>query len=117
MINQTWLNNGAKRVALIFSLILTFPAFALASDGPCSNYAKHGAIKAYKAEFGTVQGSDGIQYSASLVEADGNIFDYLVSISDNNEDGETWTIDYDVRVKKEGTRCKVVKVRKQDDNE
>lgn len=100
-----------KTIAPLLSSLFLIPSFAFAAEGPCSNYAKFAAIRAYKAEVGTVQGSDGIEYSASLLEHQGSIYKYSVSISDNNEDGESWTVEYLVDVKREPTQsCKVISV-------
>lgn len=76
---------------------------------PCDNYAKQGAIRAYKSQ-GAVQGSEGIEYSAKLVKSANSVYDYLVSISDNNDEGESWTVDYLVRVEKDGNACHILKV-------
>lgn len=92
--------------AIVFSATLNT---ALAVD-TCANMAKNGAIRAYMSEMGTVQGSEGIQYSAHLVHQTGNSYKYEVVISDNNEDGETWDVNYLVQVQLRGTSCKIVKV-------
>jgi len=70
----------------------------------CEGFAKAAAIRSYKAEMGTVQGSEGsegIEYGAKImdnVNPDSAI--YIVDIFDNNEDGDTWTVNYLVEVKK-----------------
>lgn len=88
--------------------ILTIALMLAATAGfACENYAKYSAIKAYKAEVGTVQGSDGIGYDATLIALRGDVSAYVVSISDNNEDGEYWTVDYQVVL---GKSCKTLKV-------
>ena len=84
----------------------------LASEGPCVGFAKFGAIRAYKSEMGTVQGSDGIGYSAVLKNNNKDIYTYLVTISDNNEDGEYWEVDYDVKVQTKSFGCKLLTVKK-----
>lgn len=89
-------------------IALSIALFSL-STFACENYAKYGAIKAYKAEMGTVQGSDGIEYEATLVGLRNDISAYVVSISDNNEDGEYWTVDYSVVLNKS---CKILSVTK-----
>jgi hypothetical protein len=95
----------------LLSLIAFFsPAFATEAS-PCINMAKYGAIRAYKAEMGTIQGSDGIQYEATLTGTRGEFSSYLVAISDNNEDGESWTVNYTVVVRKTQI-CSVVSVKK-----
>lgn len=92
--------------ALVFSANVS----AAVMGDPCINMAKYGAIRAYMSETGTVQGSEGIQYSARLVQQQGNVFDYQVTISDNNEDGETWDVEYEVKVQQRGNTCKVITV-------
>ena len=76
----------------------------------CANFAKNAAIRAYFAEVGTVQGSEGIQYEATLLSSRNNIEAYLVAISDNNEDGEYWTVDYQVVLNAQNN-CKVISVK------
>lgn len=101
---------------LLLSLISFFAQteLTLAEDAStCANMAKYGAIRAYKAEVGTIQGSEGIQYDATLTGLRGEFASFLVSISDNNEDGETWTVNYSVVVRKTENRCSVVSVTKQ----
>jgi hypothetical protein len=80
-------------------------------EAPCANFAKFGAIRAYKAEMGTIQGSDGIEYEATLTGTRGELSSYVVAISDNNEDGETWTVKYSVVVRKTSA-CSVVSVKR-----
>lgn len=100
-----------KKLILAVFMILGFGASALASDGPCANYAKYGAIRAYKAEFGTIQGSE-MEYEAELIQENDGVLSYLVSIYDHNEDGEYWTMEYDVDVTRvnRNRSCKLVKV-------
>lgn len=95
-----------------FVILLSSPLLALTQTEieQCSNQAKAGAIEAYKAEVGVVQGSYGIETSVFFVISYENIFEYLVCISDNNEDGESWSVEYLVRVKKDGDKCKIIKV-------
>lgn len=99
-------------IAILGLMSLAVQAAPTSAPGFCSNYAKSGAIRAYKAEMGTVQGSDGIQYTAKLATIIGDVASYVVSISDNNEDGERWTVDYSVQVQRQGTACKVLHVKK-----
>jgi hypothetical protein len=86
------------------------------SEGPCSGYAKSAAIRAYKAETKTVQGSRGIEYIARLVDTKPESLTYLVTIADNNEDGDTWQFDYLVDVTpieaSVPLKCKVLKTKK-----
>lgn len=83
-----------------------------APQGPCANFAKFAAIRAYKAEMGTVQGSNGIDYSAEMIRSDRGTTTYVVTIRDNNEDGEVWEVDYSVRVKGPNPLCKILSVKK-----
>ena len=74
-----------------------------------------GAIRAYKSEIGFVQGSDGIKYSATLIDntKKENEATYLVGVDDNNEDEEYWTWNYLVEVKKDSEgSCKVLSTKK-----
>lgn len=103
-----------------FALMMSlgFSSTVFAAKSPCAGFAKYGAIRAYKAEVGTIQGSEGIEYSATLKKQSGDEFTYLVTISDNNEDGETWDVDYIVTTRKLGTgKCKVLSVQKQEPDE
>jgi hypothetical protein len=86
-------------LSLIAMLSLT--ASAQANEIPCANMAKYAAIRAYKAEVGEVQGSDGIKYSATVASARYNAVFYLVSIRENNEDGESWEFKYSVALRYE----------------
>lgn len=95
---------------ILISFLLTSVAFA--GEGPCANKAKYEAIRHYKAESGTIQGSDGPQYSAVLIKANGNVYDYEVTIADNNEDGDYWEVDYKVRVQEKNRACKTIFVKK-----
>lgn len=93
--------------------VLLISASALA-QGPCENFAKFGAIRHYKSIMGTVQGSEGIEYSSKFIGTQGNISDYVVTIVDNNEDGEMWEVDYSVQVQDTGKKCKVLAVKQID---
>jgi hypothetical protein len=93
--------------------VITMSQLTFGVTKPCANYAKYAAIKAYKAEVGSIQGSDGIEYTATLLKKQGQLVEYKVAISDNNEDGETWTFDYWVQLEKQpNSVCKIIKVRK-----
>ena len=80
----------------------------------CKGHAKYGAIKAYHSEMGIVQGSDDIHYSAELVNNTlGAASVYLVDISDSNEDGDFWKVNYLVRVALDTkNKCEIVSVEK-----
>lgn len=100
-------------ILFIATLIVGFTSYSYAaknSKSSCENMAKSGAIRAYKGEVGEIQGSEGIQYSAELVQTDGQDSQYKVSITDNNEDGDVWTIEYLVTVSDTPAKCNVVKV-------
>lgn len=100
-----------QMMILIFAATVSPLAFGAAK--PCENYAKYAAIKAYKAEMGTVQGSDGIGYTATPLWVRSSPVSYKITISDNNEDGETWTVGYYVELQVEqDSRCKILEVRK-----
>jgi hypothetical protein len=96
--------------------LLSLAASAQANEIPCANMAKYAAIRAYKAEVGEVQGSDGIQYSAVATATRGNYISYLVTISENNEDGESWEVGYNVNLlwqQNAKPECKILSVKKQ----
>lgn len=92
-------------VFVVFSFLTVFAAGK--EKATCENMAKNAAIRAYYSEVGVVQGSDGIQYKAKLEKVDGNVNEFIVSISDNNEDGEAWTIDYYVSTVDTAGKCKI----------
>lgn len=97
----------------IFLLTVLFSVIGSAAFSAelCENFAKYAAIRAYKASVGTVQGSEGIDYAAKLVAKEQSRLLFVVSISDNNEDGETWTTDYQVEILREKGACKIRSVR------
>lgn len=99
-------------ITAVSAFLMMTSAAKAANEGPCANFAKSGAIRAYKAETGTIQGSNGIEYSAKLIGTRGDISDYLVTIADNNEDGESWEVDYAVKVKGSNSSCKILAVKK-----
>ena len=66
----------------------------------------------YKAAAGTIQGSDGIQYLATVLGTQGEFISYLVEISDNNEDGDRWTVSYSIVIKTVGEACQVFSSKK-----
>lgn len=93
-----------KKILLSVSFSL-LSAYSFAST-ECVNKAKYYAIQTYHAEMGTVQGSDGISYDAKLLNsAKKSILNYLVSIQDNNEDGETWVAEYKVIINNKNGDC------------
>ena len=95
----------------LISIVLFFSATqVLAANGPCENFAKAAAIREYKKSAGTIQGSDGIQYSSVQAPDWTNPYLYTVTISDNKEDGETWEVDYEVQVRSQGRACKILSV-------
>lgn len=100
---------------MIFLAGVAFSSVSYANtQGECANYAKAAAIKAYIAMAGTVQGSEGIQYEIKQkLKAREPFHNYIVSITDNNEDGEVWTLDYFVMTKIENGKCRILKVREE----
>lgn len=100
---------------LMTALFALTPALAHAGD-VCENYAKYFAIRDYKSH-GTVQGSEGIQYESELIYVDTyqdrDEYLYKVAITDNNEDGEYWTTNYDVLLEqaKGQTKCHLLKLK------
>ena len=100
-------------IATLFTLSAT--AFAQSAATDCSNFAKAAASRAYKASVGTIQGSEGIQYEIKeKLVAKLPFHNYVISITDNNEDGDTWTVDYFVMTKKVNDKCQVLKVKEQE---
>ena len=97
---------------LVLALSLSFSGTAFAAGDLCSNFAQYFAIREYKNEMGTVQGSEGIGYSAELVKVQGAERTFEVAINDNNEDGDAWTVTYEVVVKKntENQKCSLVSI-------
>ena len=106
---------GYLKSLALFGAMMTVSLTSFAEE-KCENYAKASAIRAYKAELPTIQGSDGISYIALLLgEQSGlGLFDYIVSIGENNEDGDYWEIDYAVRVQalEETDKCETVSTTK-----
>lgn len=100
-------------VAALLSLL---PVSAFAGE-VCENYAKYFAIRDYKSQVVGVQGSDGMMYESELVSitptADGEEYLYTVQISENNEDGEYWTWEYEVLLSKaaNSAKCKLEKMK------
>lgn len=102
-----------KYLIILSAIVFSYSANA-EIKGECSNYALSGAIKAYKSMAGTVQGSEGIEYKIKeKLKAKLPFHNYIISITDNNEDGDVWTLDYFVMTKKENGQCKVLKVREE----
>ncbi len=100
--------------ALVVALLALTTSVSASISGPCSGHAKSAAIRAYKAQMGTVQGSDGIEYEIKeKLKAKLPFHNYVVTIFDNNEDGDTWSVDYFVMTKLEGQTCKVLKVKEE----
>lgn len=90
-------------VVLNSTMAMATPAKKL--QAPCENYAKYFAIRDYKSSMGTVQGSDGIEVSSELKYSQGRNYGFEVAISDNNEDGEMWTVLYQIVVKPSSQRA------------
>lgn len=103
-----------KYLIIITAIMFSSVSYAQKNQGECSNYAKAAAIRLYKATVGTVQGSEGIQYEIKQkLKARKPFHNYIVSITDNNEDGEVWTLDYFVMTKKENGKCLILKVKEE----
>lgn len=96
------------KLMTILGLLLSLNVFA---NDVCLNQAKYQAIRTYHAETGVVQGSDGITYQGQFLDQEGESLRYVVTIQDNNEDGEYWFVDYEVVMKLENKKCKKVSVR------
>jgi hypothetical protein len=88
-----------KSIATLMIFIF-FPQTGFSADQMCENYGKFGAIRAYKAEVGTIQGSDGIEYEVKSMAHHDPYYNFVVTIYDNNEDGEQWSVFYIVKTKK-----------------
>lgn len=97
-----------KYIFAFFVLVLSTPVFA--ATQPCENYAKSAAIKTYIKKAGTIQGSDGPEYSSVRDESFNNPYIYIVTIYDRNEDEDYWEVDFEVKIKKSGNTCKVIYV-------
>jgi len=95
---------------LLFAMTFTLFTAPLFAQNNCLNMAKYYAIKAYHSEMGTVQGSDGISYMANLLEEVGSQLKFVVTIQDNNEDGESWIVDYLVTIDNSAQNCRKVSV-------
>lgn len=98
-------------VLIVTFLFTTLPC--LANSKTCENYGKFGAIRAYKSEVGTVQGSEGISYEViQTLKSEDPFYNFIVAITDNNEDGDVWTVNYLVKTKKLNKKgkqvCKVI---------
>lgn len=98
---------------ILASLMLT-SSFAFAA--PCENFAKFFAIRDYKARAGSIPGSFGVESGATFQGELKGAYLYKVEIVDNNEDGDVWTINYDVLVKPIGTtkKCELVSLNTND---
>lgn len=122
----SWLNTLTKELKkeiymknLLMLSTICFSTFSFASAlegavGVCAGHAKYGALKAYHAEMGTVQGSQGAEHTALLVDniVSANQASYLVSVTDSNEDNDVWTANYLVQVSEIQSKCKVNSVKK-----
>ena len=90
---------------LILSLsVLAFSRHSLAlSEGPCSNFAKYGAIKAYKTAH---NGAGSLSASAQLKLAEKKKFEYKVILQEPSGAGAS----YMVSLKSKGEQCSVTSV-------
>ena len=103
-----------KDMKKVLTGLLVLGSISSFASMDCKNMAKNGAIRAYHSEMGTVQGSEGIEYGAKLVDnSKGSKFTYLIDIYDNNEDGDAWTSNYLVEVSKSSVgKCSVLSAQK-----
>lgn len=95
---------------LIAVLLLAHSGLALAEQGPCENFAKYGALKAYKFEPNTPQNE--MDYAAKIVDGRGDKALYQVTVSDKTESGKTLKTNYYVTIQAQESSCKVVEVLK-----
>lgn len=101
---------------LMVVLISFAPGVAFSAE-ICENYAKYFSIRDYKKNLGSVQGSDGMQYESELISVttfpDGDEYLYEVSISEKNEDGEYWTVNYEVLLEHDPStqKCSLLKLK------
>lgn len=99
-----------KSSIVFFALVLfSFRTFAA---NECKNKAKYYAINTYHAETGVVQGSNGISYQAEFLSEKKGIQKYQVKIEDNNEDGDYWTIEYEVTIDNASGACLKKRIKK-----
>ena len=101
-----------KFLMVLAALAASSTAMAAKEETACAKRAKFGAIRAYKAEVGTVQGSTGIEYDATFLSAKGFVQTYAVSISEGNDENESWEFTYRVKVQVAGDGCKLLSVDK-----
>lgn len=84
-------------------------------SGPrCENYAKYGAIRAYRKEFG---GDGDISATAKVVSGEGDVYAYYVdveaAVNDGADDGwDVVTYEVDVRLNRDTGKCTVQSARK-----
>ena len=78
------------------------------SPMPCEEDARYSAFSKYYSEMGPLQGSEGVDHHAQLVDDYQQEASYLVYIYDGNEDGDAWTSSYLVKVATEAQACQVL---------
>lgn len=89
---------------------LVFLSTNVFANNTCLNKAMGFAGNAYFSEMGTIQGSEGPEFSGTFLKQSGNRLTYKIFIFDNNEDGETWTSKYLVVVDYKNKKCQKVSV-------
>jgi hypothetical protein len=94
------------KLALLMTLFISAVAHA-----SCESKATNYAVRVYEAAIGPVQGSEGMEHETKLVSTRQGILDYLVTIWDNNEDGEIWEVEYQVVVDNKTGACRKVLVK------
>ncbi len=80
--------------------------------GACENLAKTVSLATYTKDAGTIQGSNGPEAISTLLSVRGDYESYLIEISDNNEDGETWVVRYQVTARKVAGACQIISIKK-----
>lgn len=96
-----------KSLTLFLAFLMATPVFA---NDVCLKKAMGFAGNAYFSEMGTVQGSEGPDFTGTFLKQSGSRLTYKVFIFDNNEDGETWTSKYLVVIDYKNQKCQKVSV-------
>jgi hypothetical protein len=93
----------------LFAVVLLLAASGTAfAEGPCENFAKYGAIRAYKLEAGPQLGE--MTFAAKLMRGKGDKALYHVKISDVPENGQAAYAQYFVTIQAMEASCKVLDV-------
>ena len=97
-----------KVVLFLAAFLLANPVMANPVD-PCSKQATRAALKAYFA-MGTIPRDEAVP-SHRLLSIENGVAEFTITINGNNEDGDTWSINYRVAANINNA-CKVLSVRK-----